>query len=79
LGAAEIRIDHIERLGSNQITIHFDTERNRKYSLQYTDRPTGQWFNLFQAPSLPYPSHYVIADTRTNGHRIYRLMATGPP
>lgn len=86
------RIDRIERLGTNDVTIHFDTEANRKYELQYLDTltcptnatnqcnahgvPVGSWSNLFVAPSSPAPNHYVWLDSRTNKHRFYRLRVT---
>ena len=82
-------IDRIELLFTDLVTVHFDTEPNRKYELQYTDGfqhgtnlnttlpiPSGSWSNLFVAPAVPFPNHYVIADTRTNQHRFYRLRAT---
>ena len=83
------KIDRIELLFTDLVTVHFDTEPNRKYELQYTDGfrhgtslnttaliPSGSWSNLFVAPAVPFPNHYVIADTRTNQHRFYRLRAT---
>ena len=36
LFATDPRIYLIERFGTNQITIHFDTDANRTYELQYT-------------------------------------------
>lgn len=82
------RIDRIELLFTDLVTVHFDTEPNRKYELQFVDAlPQGtnnfvapstnaSWTNLFVAPAVPFPNHYVIADTRTNRHRFYRLRVT---
>lgn len=92
LAAAEPNIYLIERLSTNLVTIHFDTDANRTYSLQYLDNsscptnsgggcstykvPTGSWSNLWVAPKLPFPNHYVYADYRTNRMRFYRLKVT---
>ena len=81
--AAPPKIDQIE-LYPRDIAIHFYTEPNRKYELQYTDRPNdltnhtsnSSWTNLYVADSLPIPMHYVINDSRTNKNRFYRLKAT---
>jgi len=77
--AATPRISLIERLNKDQVTLHFDTEANRTYRLQYsivtgTNRfPAVTWSNLYVAPTLPFPNHYVVVDTRTNVMRFYRL------
>jgi hypothetical protein len=81
--AAPPQIDHIE-LYPRDVTIHFYTDPNRKYELQYTDRPadltnhtiSSSWTNLYVAESLPIPMHYIIPDSRTNRNRFYRLKAT---
>ena len=77
------KIDLIE-LYPRDIAIHFETDPNRKYELQYTDFPAdltnhtskSTWTNLYVAESLPIPMHYVINDSRTNKNRFYRLKAT---
>lgn len=87
--AAQPKIDRIELLFTDLVTIHFDTVPSRKYELQYSDallprtnitltvlQPANSWTNLFVAPAVPFPNHYVIADTRTNRHRFYRLRVT---
>lgn len=86
--SAPPRIDRIELLFTDLVTVHFDTEPNRKYELQFIDAvaratngivtpsPNAEWSNLFIAPAVPFPNHYVIADTRTNRHRFYRLRVT---
>jgi hypothetical protein len=89
---AEPRIDRIEFFLQNQITIHFDTEPDRTYALQYLDGltcstngigicssnavPTAAWSNLWVAPNIPFPNHYVIVDYKTNRSRFYRLKVT---
>ena len=77
--AQDPRIEFIDRLGTNMVTIHFDTEANRTYELQFQN-PAGTanapWTNLFVAPRIPFPNHYIVVDTRTNRARIYRLKVT---
>jgi hypothetical protein len=88
---AEPRIDRIELFGTNAVTLHFNTEANKTYSLQFVDSlscgtnlpfcgsigvPADSWSNLFVAPNFPFSNHYVIVDTRTNAHRFYRLKVT---
>jgi hypothetical protein len=77
--ADEARIDHLELFGTNYVTIHFDTAADRTYELQYVNYvPTNgsTWSNLYVAPSLPWPNHYVVTDYRTNRVRFYRLRVT---
>src|SRR5262249_49356792 len=92
LEAADPDIYLIEPLSSNQVTLHFNTDANRTYTLQYLDSlkcptntdvgcsvysvPNAAWSNLWVAPRLPFPNHYVIADYRTNRMRFYRLRVT---
>ena len=77
------RIDRIDPFLSSQVLIHFDTEANLNYELQYTDNmgmsngiPVGTWTNLYVPPNLPFPNHYVVPDTRTAKQRYYRLSVT---
>ncbi len=84
------RIDHLELFSTNQVTIHFNTEANHTYTLQFIDvlptSPTlttggngtvsGSWSNLFMAPNIPFADHYVIVDTRARPFRFYRLRIT---
>ena len=66
----------------NRVFIHFDTDANRKYEVQYINslagltNSTGNWSNLYVAPSLPVPDHYIIPDFRTTPQRFYRLRVT---
>jgi len=77
--AGQPKIELIERFQTNQVLIHFDTEANLTYELQYTEGPTtngvagGSWTNLFVAPTLPFQNHYVVVDTGTRPRRFYRL------
>lgn len=82
--AAEPHIDYVELLGTNLVTIHFDTDANRTYTLQYLDHlttgtnttPSGTWSNLTVIPATPFNNHYVMVDNRTNQYRFYRLSVT---
>jgi hypothetical protein len=83
--SADSHIDLIERNGTNQVNIHFETVANRTYALQYRNglsftnapgTPTTGWSNLFVAPSLPFQNHYVVTDWGTNRQRYYRLRVT---
>ena len=82
--AQEPRIEFIERLGTNMVTIHFDTEANRSYTLQYVDpfdtgtngAPYSSWSNLAVIPAVPFNNHYVWPDYSTSSFRIYRLAVT---
>ncbi len=82
--AQDPRIDYIDRLGTNMVTIHFDTEANRTYTLQYSDSlrvgtngaSSGTWSNLAVIPAVPFNNHYVWPDYATSSFRIYRLAAS---
>ena len=70
-------------ISPTRVLVHFDTDANRKYELQYTDLVVqqangsiGPWSNLFVVPSLPTPDHFIIPEMRTNQHRLYRLRVT---
>ena len=89
-GAEQPRIDLIEWFPRfpDQVTVHFGTAADRTYTLQYLDciatnavitnsSTWGSWSNLYVAEKLPFPNHYVIADTATNSRqRFYRLKVT---
>ena len=80
LAAAPPKIDYIEPFLATQVLIHFDTDANRNYELQYTETltngvPAGTWTNLFTAPSIPFENLYIVVDTRLRPHRFYRLRA----
>ncbi len=73
------KIDRIELFQTSQVTLHFDTEANRTYELQFRNQSGTNnvpWTNLFVAPRIPFPNHYIVVDTRTNAARIYRLKVT---
>ena len=80
--ASQPVISKIELFSTNQVLIHFDTEANRTYTLQYTlalkgtNGAASSWSNLYVAPNFPFSDHYVIVDTRTNKARFYRLQAS---
>lgn len=79
--AATPKIDYIEKYLTTQVLIHFDTEPNRTYELQYTETlvngaPGGTWTNLFTAPNIPFANHYIVVDTRLRPQRFYRLFVS---
>jgi len=85
--AADPKINFIERLGTNHVTVHFEIEPNRSYALQYLDVPAKSrstsltnssttWSNLVVLPAFPFPNHWIAVDTGTNRNRIYRLSVT---
>jgi len=70
-------ISYIQFFGANQVLIHFDTDPNRTYVLQYTDSLAHtNWSNLYTGFAYPFGEHYVIPDYRTNASRFYRLKVT---
>jgi len=70
-------IDLIERSGTNWVTVHFDTDANRTYTLQYSSGvSSGTWSNIYTILSDPLPHHYVVVIPATNGSGFYRLAVT---
>lgn len=69
------RIEYIEPFLTNRVLIHFDTEANRTYILQYTSslNVTSRWSNMFTGFAFPFPNHYIIVDTNAVPRRFYRL------
>src|SRR6267143_4964512 len=56
--ASDPHIDLIERYGTNQVTVHFNTDANRTYTLQYSSLTnSGAWSDLFTTHDL-FPNHY---------------------
>src|SRR5215468_7812538 len=73
-------ISYIEKWsvnGTNGVLLHFDTDANRTYTLQATDRlgTNAVWTNLYTAPKLPFGNHYIVPDLRPGNH-FYRLHVT---
>jgi len=77
--AAEPKIRLIETAGTNQVVIHYDTEANRTYVLQYTSNALStNWSNLHTGYNYPFPFQYHITNTSANPSRFYRLRVTTP-
>ena len=84
MSSAEPVIFKIETFQTNGILVHFDTEPNRQYILQYFNGVPGtnrlgfkqEWSNLYTGFAFPFPNHYIVPDTRTTPQRIYRLAVT---
>jgi hypothetical protein len=72
------RITSIERLGTNQVAVRFNTVSNWTYALQgVAGLPAGSaggWSNLFAVPAKPFDDQAMYADTVTNRQRFYRLL-----
>src|SRR3954463_5188534 len=69
----DVRIDRVE-IAAQYVTVHFDTEPNRTYTVQAAANfPATEWINLYTARALPFANHYVVADDRTNSTRAYRF------
>jgi hypothetical protein len=78
--AGQPKISYIQTFRTNQLLIHFDTEANLTYILEYSDTlnsnglPSGVWSILYVTPTnLPFPDHYIVLDNRTSPQRFYRL------
>lgn len=73
-----VRITSIERLGTNQVAIRFNTVSNWSYAVQGLDGLpagwAGAWSNLFTVPARPFDDQGVFVDTVTNRQRFYRLL-----
>jgi hypothetical protein len=73
-----VRITSIERLGTNQAAIRFNTVSNWTYAVQGLDGLpagwAGAWSNLFTVPARPFDDQGVFVDTVTNRQRFYRLL-----
>ena len=75
--ATDPQIEFIERYGTNQITIHLNTDAHRTYTLQCSSGgSSGTWSNIYTVPSDPFPNHYVVVAPATNGSGLYRLAVT---
>jgi len=78
--ATEPLISFIQPFGTNQVLVHFDTDANRTYELQFINSlPAGagnDWSNLFVVNPLPGPDHFIVPDTCTTPQRFYRLRVT---
>jgi len=69
----EVRIDRVE-IAAQYVTVHFDTEPNRTYTVQAAANfPATEWTNIYTARALPFANHYVVADDRTNTARAFRF------
>jgi len=75
--ATEPHIDLIERYDTNRVTIHFNTDANRVYTLQYSSATnSGTWSNVYTISAEPFPNHYILVAPATNAFGFYRLAVT---
>jgi len=81
LTATQPKISYIQRWsvnGTNGVLLHFDTDANRIYTLEATDRlgTNAVWTNIYTTPAnTVFPSHYIVPDLRPGNH-FYRLSVT---
>ncbi len=71
----------IEPFIKKAVLVHFDTEANRQYELQFSTNaltsPPGTWTNLYVVPAIPFADHFVFYHEMTNGPvGFFRLIAT---
>lgn len=62
---------------TNAVLVHFDTEADRRYELQFTTNVLVQsgWRKSFAPPVLPFKNHYVVYHEMTNGPTgCFRLL-----
>jgi hypothetical protein len=68
-------INSIERVGLNQVAIHFNTASNWAYTVQGgTGLASGVWSDLFTVPARPFDDQAKYVDAITNQQKFYRLM-----
>jgi len=71
----------IARFLTNAVLVHFDTEPNRRYELQFSTNgpapaPTA-WKKLFAVAPVPFKDHFIVYHELTNGPTgFYRLKIT---
>jgi hypothetical protein len=70
----------IEPFQKDAVLVHFDTEPNRRYELQFSTNAIASgaatWRTVFAIGALPFPNHYIIYHSMTNGRAgVFRLMA----
>ena len=80
-GETQPRINWIQiNTNLSLVLLHFDTDANRSYAIQYIDyAPTNgaTWSLLASVPVSAAPGHYVWPDSwsPTRRQRFYRLQA----
>ena len=76
------RITSIERVGTTQVALQFNTASNWSYVLQGADGPptglpgTSGWSSLLTVPAQPFDDQASFADGVTNRQRFYRLLVS---
>ena len=73
-----VRISSIERLGTSQVVLRFNTASNWTYTLQGLEGlppgSPGSWSNLLTVAAKPFDDQAQFADGATNRQRFYRLL-----
>ncbi|HTI72609.1 MAG TPA: hypothetical protein VMF06_21720 [Candidatus Limnocylindria bacterium] len=63
------------------VLVHFDTEANRRYELQFCTNVTSAhppvWKPIYSVEDFPFDGHYIVFHSFTNGAvGFFRLVAT---
>jgi hypothetical protein len=71
----------IEPFLKRAVLVHFDTEANRRYDLEFSTNalssPPGTWRSIYTVDPLPFDDHFIVYHETTNGPvGAFRLVAT---
>ncbi len=71
----------IEPFLKRAVLVHFDTEPNRRYDLEFSTNalsaPPGTWRSVYTVDALPFDDHFIVYHETTNGPvGFFRLVAT---
>ena len=71
----------IEPFLKRAVLVHFDTEANRRYDLEFSTNaftsPPGTWRSVYTVDPLPFEDHFIVYHETTNGPvGAFRLVAT---
>lgn len=71
----------IEPFLKKAVLVHFDTEANRRYDLEFSTNalsaPPGTWRSVYTVQPLPFQDHFIVYHETTNGPvGCFRLVAT---
>lgn len=71
----------IEPFLKRAVLVHFDTEANRRYELEFSTNaftsPPGTWRSVYTVEPLPFEDHFIVYHETTNGPvGAFRLVAT---
>lgn len=78
--AGEVHLG-FDRISQTQLVLHFDTEPQRSYTVQFKQQQADgsfstSWTNFYFVASQPFFNHWAVLDYMTNRARIYRLQVS---